>query len=123
MTSSPDNALRIRIELDDVTLVAVLHDSKMARDFRALLPLQLTLQDYAGKEKISDLPRRLDVTTAPPGAPGAIGDIAYYAPWGNLALFYREAPYADGLVTLGRIEGDVAALRGTAARQARIVRG
>jgi hypothetical protein len=123
MTSSPDNELRIRIEIDSVTLVAALHDSNAARDFRDLLPLQLTLQDYAGKEKISHLPRRLDVTTAPPGAAGAIGDIAYDAPWGNLALVYRDAPYADGLVTLGRIEGDVSVLRGKASRQARIVRG
>jgi hypothetical protein len=123
MTSSSDRETRIRIELEGVTLAAILLDSTAAREFRDLLPLELTLQDYAGEEKISDLPRRLDVSTAPPGAAGAVGDIAYYAPWGNLALFYTAAPYADGLVTLGRIEGDVSALRGRAARPARIVRG
>jgi hypothetical protein len=26
-----------------------------------------------------------------------------YVPWGNLALFYRDAPYANGLIILGRV--------------------
>ena len=33
------------------------------------------------------------------------GDIAYYAPWGNLAIFYRDFGYSRGLVSLGRLEG------------------
>jgi hypothetical protein len=39
-----------------------------------------------------------------------VGDIAYYAPWGNLAIFYGESGYAQGLVKLGRIDGDHRAL-------------
>ena len=38
---------------------------------------------------------------------GHTGDITYYAPWGNLAIFYRDSGYAKGLVKLGRIEGSV----------------
>ena len=101
----------IRIDLAATSLAATLDDSPVARDFLALLPLELTLEDYAAKEKISDLPRRLDTTSAPAGAPGAVGDIAYYAPWGNLAIFHRAAPYAPGLVTLGRISDDLTTLR------------
>jgi len=38
------------------------------------------------------------------------GDIAYYAPWGSLAIFHRDFSYSRGLVRLGRLEGHVEAL-------------
>ncbi|ELZ92649.1 cyclophilin-like fold protein [Haloferax sulfurifontis] len=38
------------------------------------------------------------------GVDPEVGDITYYAPWGNLAIFYREFGYASGLVKLGHIE-------------------
>jgi hypothetical protein len=111
---------RIRLDLDGESFVAVLNDSAAARDFCALLPLDLTLDDYAATEKISDLPRHLSTTGAPVGAAGVIGTIAYYSPWGNLAIFYRDAAYASGLVILGQIDGDVAVLPSRARMRARI---
>ncbi|WP_394287896.1 cyclophilin-like fold protein [Corynebacterium variabile] len=36
--------------------------------------------------------------------------IAYYAPWGNLAIFYRDFPRSPGLVILGHINGPLDAL-------------
>lgn len=40
----------------------------------------------------------------PPGTTPAAGDISYYAPWGNLALFNRDFSYSPGLVRLGRLD-------------------
>lgn len=34
----------------------------------------------------------------------------YYAPWGNLAIFYKDFGYASGLVILGKIDSEVEAL-------------
>jgi hypothetical protein len=82
---------------------ATLNDSKAAQDFASLLPLSLTLEDYNSTEKISDLPRRLSTDGAPRGFDPSIGDIAYYAPWGNLAIFYRDFEYSTGLVSLGTL--------------------
>jgi hypothetical protein len=96
--------MKIRLILDDATLDATLADSAAARDFAALLPLTLTLSDYAGTEKVSDLPRKLSITGAPAGTAAKVGDIDYYAPWGNLAIFYQDFRHSDGLVNLGRIE-------------------
>lgn len=31
------------------------------------------------------------------------GDLAYYAPWGNLAFFYQDFRESPELVTLGKI--------------------
>jgi hypothetical protein len=39
--------------------------AETSRDFAALLPLTLTLKDYAATEKISDLPKRLSTDGAP----------------------------------------------------------
>jgi hypothetical protein len=103
--------LRVRLVLDDdTTLSATLVDSPAARDFLAMLPLDLTLRDYASTEKISELPRRLSTEGAPAGVDPDVGDITYYAPWGNLAIFYRDFGYADGLVKLGSIDAGVEAL-------------
>ena len=63
-----------------------------------------------GTEKISDLPKRLSTEGAPSGSDPAVGDIAYYAPWGNLAIYYRDFDYSSGLVILGRLDSDVDAL-------------
>ena len=103
--------MKIRIEIDKSAITATLNDSDAARDFAAMLPLTVTLEDYALTEKIATLPRKLSTTGAPVGSDPDVGDIAYYAPWGNLAFYYRDFGYSDGLVKLGRIDGDVEALR------------
>lgn len=97
----------MNVESEMVT--ATLEDNATSRDFVSLLPLTLTLRDYAETEKVSDLPKRLSTEGAPPGADPSVGDIAYYAPWGNLAVYYRDFGYSDGLVKLGKIDsGDEA---------------
>lgn len=102
--------MKIRITLEDRVLTATLVDSQTTQDFISLLPLTLTLEDYAGTEKISDLPRRLSTEGAPSGSDPSVGDITYYAPWGNLAIFYRDFGYASGLVILGEFDSGIEAL-------------
>ena len=82
-------------------MVATLEANRSARDFLSLLPLSETLEDYAGMEKIACLPRKLTVEGAPNGYEPRAGDIAYYAPWGNLAIFYSGFRCSPGLVKLG----------------------
>lgn len=102
--------MKIRLTLADTVLTATLIDSSTTRDFLSLLPLTLTLEDYAGTEKISDLPSRLSTEGTPSGSDPSVGDIAYYAPWGNLAIYYRDFGYSNGLVILGTIDGGVGTL-------------
>ena len=103
--------MEIRIKAGQTVLTARLEDSPTARDFAAMLPLNLTLKDYASTEKVADLPRKLSTDGAPDGVDPELGDIAYYAPWGNLALYYRDFGYSRGLVRLGRIETGAEQLR------------
>jgi hypothetical protein len=103
--------MKICMTVEGTPLTATLEDSAAARDFASLLPLSLTLTDYAATEKVSDLPRRLSTEGAPPGSDPDVGDITYYAPWGNLAVFYRDFGYSKGLVKLGRLDAGVEALQ------------
>jgi len=104
--------MKIRIQLEGRTSTATLEDSEAARDFLSLLPLTLTLTDYNATEKVADLPKRLSTKGAPAGVDPDVGDITYYVPWGNLAIFYRDFGYSTGLVKLGRLDSGVEALSG-----------
>ena len=103
--------MKIRMDVEGMPLIVNLDDTEAARDFVSLLPLTLTLEDYASTEKIADLPRKLSTTGAPAGTAAAPGDLSYYAPWGNLALFFKPFRYSDGLIRLGTIDSGVEVLR------------
>ncbi len=103
-------AMKIRLKIQDNVITATLLDNATSRDFVSLLPISLTLEDYAATEKISDLPRNLSTEGAPAGSDPSIGDIAYYSPWGNLAIFYRDFRYSSGLIKLGKIVSGIEAL-------------
>lgn len=91
---------------------ATIADTPAGRDFLGQLPLNLSLEDYGGNEKIADLPQKLSRKGAPEAVTPRSGDIAYYAPWGNLAIFYADGHHSPGLIVLGRLEGDTSAFSG-----------
>lgn len=95
---------KVTIKIGKQVATAIIYDNPTAKDFMALLPLKLKLKDYASTEKVSDLPKKLSTKDAPSGSDPEIGDIAYYAPWGNLAIYYKDFSYSEGLIKLGRIE-------------------
>lgn len=120
MPIAKKSAVKIRIIIADTALTATLENTQAARDFVTLLPLDLTLADYNGTEKIADLPAKLSHKDAPEGYTPKVGDIAYFAPWGNLALFYHGFDYSRGLIRLGQIDGSVEALMGDSDIKVRI---
>lgn len=102
--------MKIRLTINGHSTTATLDDNATARDFLSMLPLTLTLKDYASTEKIAYPPRKLSTQGAPAGIDPEVGDITYYAPWGNLALFYKDFGYSAGLIRLGRFDAGVEAL-------------
>lgn len=114
--------MKIRLVFGGSVHTATLADGAAARDFAALLPLTLTLADYNATEKIADLPRKLSVAEAPAGFDPSVGDITYYAPWGNLAIFYRNFGYSKGLVHLATLDGSAEAFRASEALEVTIER-
>ena len=99
--------MKMRIAFADQDFTATLYDNPSARDLASMLPLDLSIADYANNEKIAYLPRKLTEEGAGPFANEAPGDLCYYAPWGNLEFFYAGYRYSSGLIRLGRLDGGI----------------
>jgi hypothetical protein len=108
------------MDLGSTLITATLADGAAARDFASMLPLVVTLEDYASSEKIADLPKRLSTEGEPSGSEASAGDIAYYAPWGNLAIFYKGSGFAKGLIRLGQIDTGAEALLSADGKEVKI---
>lgn len=91
----------ITVTIGGSTYAATLADNPAARDLAAQLPLTLTFRDYNRVEKIATLPRVLSTHGLPAGADPDVNDIGYYAPTGDLVLYYGSVGYWDGIVRLG----------------------
>ena len=103
-TMITNSATRIKMTFNDEEVLVWMQDNPTSRDFLSLLPLTVSFEDYSGTEKIARLSKRLSVKEAPAGSDPSVGDFTYYSPWGNIAIFYRDFGYADGLVILGSVE-------------------
>ncbi|WP_308161419.1 cyclophilin-like fold protein [Bacillus sp. ISL-46] len=97
----------IKVRYNNGEVIVKMDHNPTTKDFLSLLPLTLTFEDYAGTEKISNLPKRLSKEEAPSGCKPSVGDFTYYSPWGNLAIFYRDFGFASGLIKLGKIESGI----------------
>jgi hypothetical protein len=95
--------MKIAIRLAQAVLPATLDSNEAGRAFAAMLPLRLSLTDYAATEKIASLPDRLPDGAAAQGHRPVVGDITFYAPWGNLAIFHKDFGHSAGLIRIGRI--------------------
>lgn len=104
--------VRLTIESTATTQEAVLIellDNPAAKAFAAQLPLTLPFRDYAGAEKIATLPQRLNPQGSPSGRETPV-DFAYFAPWGNLAVYYTGLGDDGQILALGRIRTGKAVL-------------
>ena len=110
VSHSRRETMKIRMTMAGKIITASLEESDSARDFFAMLPLTLPLEDYAETEKITYLPGKLTTQNTPKGIDPNVGDICYYTPWGNLAIYYRDFGYSSGLIRLGRITSGLDAL-------------
>jgi len=96
--------MRLRFTFADQNFTATLEDNPSARDLVSMLPLRLTISDYSTNEKIAYLPRKLTEEGSGPFGNEAVGDLCYYAPWGDLAMFHGPYHWSRGLIRLARLD-------------------
>lgn len=95
-------------------VVFALNDSRAAQSLYQQLPLQVKIENYADNEKIFYPAKKLD-TAQPIKAVAKKGSLAYFSPWGNVVLYYKDFGSYEGLYALGEaVEGKeaIAALQG-----------
>ncbi|MGG1366642.1 cyclophilin-like fold protein [Priestia megaterium] len=95
----------MKLTFNDKEVLIRMYDNPASMAFLAQLPLTITFEDYIGKEKISILQKRLSADDVQAGDTSKKGEFAYYAPWGNVAIFYKGFEDAtNDLIILGQIE-------------------
>lgn len=97
------NVTKIKLLYEDKEILVEMLDNHSVNDFLNLLPLELPFEDYNQSEKITSLPSKLSTENAPSGMTPKTGDFSYYAPWGNLAVYYKDFSYSTGVIQLGTI--------------------
>ncbi len=95
---------RIKLTVNGNEVFVKLDDNVASREFLNMLPLTLTFEDFNNTEKIATLPSELSTEGLPSGYTPEVGDFSYYAPWGNISVFYKDFRYSSSLYKLGTIE-------------------
>lgn len=103
--------MKISIKVKDKTVTATLIDNKTTQDFISLLPLALTMNDLFRREKFAHLPRAIS-EEGQRSQTYEVGDVIYWSPGPDVAIFYRH----DGqqipdpsLIVIGKIDAGVEA--------------
>ena len=99
--------MKIQFEFDKHSFSATLENTPSSRSFIKMLPISLSIEDYAQNEKIAYLPSKLPEDGRVRFSNEKPGDVCYYAPWGNLVLYYASYRYSNGLVRLGRLDSGI----------------
>ena len=98
--SEDQGAMKVRVTANSKTTVFELNNSQAAKDLYAQLPLSIKVENYSDNEKIFYPPKKLNTSDAPQ-ADARAGTLAYYAPWGDVVMFYENFGSARGLYELG----------------------
>lgn len=95
----------IKVSDGNNVIIFELNDSEAARDLYNQLPLTIEVENFSSNEKIFYPSNELN-TSGTPQAEGGVGTLAYYAPWGDVVMFYDNFSPSSGLYELGEaIEG------------------
>lgn len=106
------SATTIRVAVNGKTIGARWVDSPTTRDFIRLLPLTLRMNDLFHREKFGSLPRAIS-NAGKATRRYAVGQIGYWPPGPDLAMFYRhdgESIPEPGIIVLGKVTSGLEAL-------------
>lgn len=94
--------MKISVSSNGNTIVYKLNNSTASKELYAQLPLSIEVENFGNNEKIFYPPEKLS-TSNTPTANAKNGTLAYYAPWADVVLFYKDFGTANGLYELGEV--------------------
>ena len=102
--------MKLRLTIDGKAVSATMNDNRTTRDFVSLLPLTLTMEDLFRREKFGHLPKAISEGRRTQTC--AAGDVIYWPPGPDVALFYRDQrrPIGSDIIVIGRLDSGVEAL-------------
>lgn len=99
--------VRIVLRFGDEVATGTLMDTPVARNFAAMLPLDLDVRDPMGQAKSGPLPSPLDMAGADPVFDPQEGQLYYSATGSMFAIFYDDLGQSippPGLIRLGVVD-------------------
>ena len=106
---------QISVQFGENTVIYELNDSPVADSLYEQLPITTEVEDFSTNEKIFYPSQELD-TSDSPVAEGGAGTLAYYAPWGDVVMFYDDYSTNESLFELGQAvsgEKEISEMSGT----------
>nr|WP_187170430.1 cyclophilin-like fold protein [Salidesulfovibrio onnuriiensis] len=99
--------MQITVCANGKEIVFELNGSQASKDLYAQLPLEIDVENYSSNEKIYYPPKKLNTSNTPLVKSARPGTLAYYAPWGDVVMFYGSFGSASGLYELGHaVQGE-----------------
>lgn len=102
LSDEEEETMQILVRSVDYAVIYELDHSQAAQELYKQLPLSLTVENFSTNEKVFYPPKKLDISDVPlaDAAQGA-GVLAYYAPWGDVVMFYDDFSSNSSLYALG----------------------
>lgn len=100
-TPSSEVVMQIQVRGNGHTIVFELNNSLASRSLYSQLPLTLEVENYGTNEKIFYPPDELEIGDTPLTEGGRAGGLAYFAPWGDVIMYYDSFGPYSGLYDLG----------------------
>ena len=98
----------IKLTLDVKEYTATLNDNRTAKDILNMLPMELTLQRYAGHEYYSSLPQKPSIKGVLMTSDAHAGGIYYYDGWSAFTVLFGDAYIAPfEVVHIGDVNEEV----------------
>lgn len=97
------SAQTIEVQLGEKAGTIELNVNDAARSLLEQMPLKLKFEDFGSAERIAYLPQKLKLGSSPTSCAPSEGDLTYYIPWGNLAVFVKGWRPSNDLVPLGKL--------------------
>lgn len=102
-SKEPGNTARqILVQFGENAVTYELNDGTAAASLYEQLPLTIEVENFNTNEKIFYPPHQLDTSGSPLAQSGA-GTLAYYAPWGDVVMFYGDYSANSSLYELGQV--------------------
>lgn len=97
-----ENIMQIKITSAEYEIIYQLNDSRAAQELYSQLPLTTKVEPFSNNEMTFYPPDKLNTANTPLSG-GEAGSLSYYAPWGDVVMFYAPCTPNNSLYELGDV--------------------
>lgn len=96
-----EEIMKILVKSEGYEIIYELNDSRAAKELYEQLPLTAEVEPFSNNE-MTFYPEKLNTEDTPLSS-GKTGSLSYYAPWGDVVMFYAPCTPNNSLYELGTV--------------------